>query len=180
MCEIVLHTNSGGYWLDPEEVANDEKLEPYIFMELIPFNSIQVQDRGLLKTSDSKLLGDITTDIGHLHRTRIVHRDIKPVYVLVRVEDGEILGQGVRLWYIDTCGKNEDENYANTRPARTYPLYAIRSLFQGGFAWKSAPSRYMELWFTDLRSYIYGFPLKYIRKDCSKLTELGRFSKKSR
>lgn len=64
-------------------------------MELIPFNLIQGQDIDLLKTSDSKLgvLGDAAAGIAHLHRTEIVHRDIKPEYVLVWVEDGEIVGR---------------------------------------------------------------------------------------
>jgi len=85
----------GGYWPDMEEAGEYDDIEPWIVMERMTCNLDVALSKKLLESPDSKrrILCDVAEGIERLHSCGIVHRDIKPENVLMRIVNGEIIGQ---------------------------------------------------------------------------------------
>ncbi len=73
---------------------DDEYTPPYIVTERMTCNITEairknrLQDAGTQK----RIVTDVAEGIAHLHGRRVVHRDVKPENVLVRLENGELIG----------------------------------------------------------------------------------------
>lgn len=85
----------GGYWPDIQEAGDYGAIEPWIVMERLTCNLLDVLGKPLLESQETKrrILGDVAEGIAHLHSHSIIHRDIKPENVLMRVIDGKVIGR---------------------------------------------------------------------------------------
>lgn len=75
--------------MNPEENEDgDELIEPNFVMERLNCDLDQVLNKKLLNSCDLKrrVLSDVAAGIAHLHSHGIVHRDIDPENVLVKVD----------------------------------------------------------------------------------------------
>lgn len=73
----------GGYWPDPEDLDEDEAIEPWIIMERMTHNLRHVLDEKMLTSLESKrrVLGDIVEGIAHLH-SRGMHTRLDNMFPL--------------------------------------------------------------------------------------------------
>jgi hypothetical protein len=72
------------------DVGEDDG-RPYIVMEYLDGGTLDDQlqrHKGLSPTSGLRLLSQMCDGLGHAHRKRLVHRDIKPQNLLLRKSDG--------------------------------------------------------------------------------------------
>lgn len=85
----------GAYWPDPEEVGDEDQIEPCIIRERMTCHLEHVQYMQLLESYESKrrMLGNVAACTAHLHSHGIVHRDIKPENARMRIVDGQIIGR---------------------------------------------------------------------------------------